>query len=213
MKILKYLFYISIYSINLFAKDSSFINPITDVCWEFLFPITISGINVTPDSKDFSKNNSFYCFCAGTPPKAGIPMTFWEPAKLVDVTRHAYKLVGLGGISVGEESIKNRGSIGLIGNEGGFQNSFYHVHWYHFPVLKLLELFTDFPCIEKESMDICYMSELDPLWNDDQWSFIINAEAALFSSPVAQLACVADCLAANLNKPTDKLFWCDGFVL
>ena len=196
-----------ILSTCLFSKEEGFINPITDVCWECLFPITVSGVNVTPQYKDFTKYNQAFCFCSGTPPKAGIPLTFWEPSRLVDVTRHEYRLIGLGGISVGKETIKNRGSIGVT-EDGGMQNSFYHVHWYFFPLLNMLEIFTDFDFTEKGELDIAYLSEFDPRWNDDQWSFIISAEAALFSSPIAQLACIADGTAANLNKPIDKLFWC-----
>lgn len=195
---------------QLFSGEGKIINPITDVCWECLFPITVSGVNVTPGQKDFTESSQLFCFCAGLPPKAGVPLTFWEPAKVVDVTRHAYCLMALGGLKISEESIKNRGSVGTIGEEVTNMNSFYHVHWYHFPILKFLELFADLQCTEKTDLDIGYMSEFDPFWNNDQWSFIMNAESALFSSPIAQLACIPDCLAANINKPIDKLFWCAG---
>src|SRR5271156_6443691 len=94
-------------AVSLNAKEGKFINPITDVCWECLFPITVAGINVTPGYKDQAVYKTPVCVCGGTPPKVGIPLTFWEPAKMVDVTRHAYKLMGLGGISIGNESIKN----------------------------------------------------------------------------------------------------------
>lgn len=194
---------------TLYGKDGTFINPVTDICWECLFPITVSGVNVTPGEKDFTKYNQAICICSGQPPKIGIPITFWEPTRMVDVTRHAYKLVGLGGISVGSENIKNRGSIGTI-DELSTQHSFYHVHWYTYPILNLLELFTDFTCVEKGDLDIAYMSELDPLWNDDQLTAILEPEAALFSNPLAQLACIADCAESTFSVPDDSLFWCAG---
>jgi conjugal transfer pilus assembly protein TraU len=195
--------------VQLNAKEGKFINPITDVCWECLFPIKVGGVNVTPGYKDQILHKTPICVCAGLPPKVGIPLTFWEPAKMVDVTRHAYKLMGLGGISIGKESVKNRGAVSVVG-DGPSQSSFYHVHWYSFPLISLLELFTDFSCIEKGELDVLYLSELDPLWNDDNLALIFNAEAALFSSPAAQLTCIADGAAANLNKPIDALFWCAG---
>ena len=74
----------------------------------------------------------------------------------------------------------------------------------------MLELFTDFSCLGKGECDLLYLSELDPLWNDDNLAMIFNAEAALFSSPPAHLACIADGTAANVNKPLDELFWCAG---
>ncbi len=195
--------------IPLDAGQGKMINPISDVSWECLFPITVSGVNVTPKYKDQTKHTTRICSCAGVPPKIGIPITFWEPLRLVDVTRHAYTLVGLGGISVGPESVKNRGSVGIVG-DGPSQSSFYHVHVYQFPIMYLLGLFEDFACVEKASFEVPYMSELDPSWKNERYATIFNAEAALFGNPLAQTACIADCLACTAGKPTDKLFWCAG---
>ena len=192
---------------SLSANEGKFINPITDVCWECLFPITVSGVNVTPGKEDFTKYNTKICVCAGVPPRVGIPLTFWEPLRLVDVTRHAYRLVGLGGISIGKESIKNRGTVGTIDST---QMSFYQVHWYEYPIISLLELFTDFACLEKGKLDMAYMSELDPTWNDDRLAMVMHPEAAFFNNSLAQLACIADCTKATTSRPTDKLFWCAG---
>lgn len=203
------IFFLIFLSKVLFA-NGFFINPITDVCWDCIFPITISGINVTPGYEDLSNNSSKkFCFCSGTPPKAGLPITFWEPARMVEVTRQAYKLIGLGGISLGKDSVKNRGSIGLVTSSESKQ-SFYHVHWYYFPILAWLKLFTDLPGLEEGELDLVYLSEFDIGWNDDQYSFLINPESSLFSSPVAQLACIADCAASSADKPIDSLFWCAG---
>ncbi len=185
------------------------VNPITDVCWECIFPITLGGINVTPSIQDFSSYNTPICLCAGTPPKIGIPITFWEPARMVDVTRQAYKLVGLGGIKLGTANLKNRGSVSSIA-ETPAQTSFHHVHYYVYPILSLLGILTDFQCVETGELDVAYMSEFDPLWSDDNLMNIFNPEAHAFSNPLAQLACIADCAKASLNKPTDELFWCAG---
>lgn len=185
------------------------INPITDICWECLFPITLSGVNVTPNAKDFANYNTPLCVCAGTPPKIGVPLTFWEPARMIDVTRHAYRLVGLGGIQVGQESLKNRGTVGSV-DEAPSHTSFYHVHYLAYPILSLLGILTDFQCVEKGELDVAYMSEFDPLWGADDLQNIFNPEAFLFSNPLAQLACIADCAQTALNKPMDKLFWCGG---
>ncbi len=205
----KVYFLIALLTSCLEAGEGKFLNPVTDVCWECLFPITVSGVSVTPQYEDLNTHKSRICVCPGVPPKAGIPLVYWEPTRLVDVTRHAYKLLGLGGISLGKETVKNRGSVGIVG-DGPTQNSFYHVHWYTYPLFALLDLFTDFGCVEKNTLDVLYMSELDPLWNDDQLTLLINPEAALFATPAAQLACVADCAASTFTKPQDALFWCAG---
>lgn len=190
-------------------KSGRLVNPISDVCWECLFPITVAGVNTTPNHPDFVKYKKRICSCAGVPPKIGIPVSFWEPLRLIDVTRHAYRLVGLGGIQVGEETVKNRGSVGIIG-DGPSQNSFYQVHVYYFPVIALLGLFGDFACLDRGDIEVPYMSELDPTWKDDRLAIIFNPEAALFGNPLAQTACVADCLASSSDHPKDELFWCAG---
>ncbi len=189
--------------------QGKFINPIKDICWQCLFPITVAGVSLNKGSKDFTKYTKIVCACAGTPPKIGIPMSFWEPSRLVDVTRSAYCLVGMGGISVGTESVTNRGSVGRT-DELTTQNSFYHVHWYVYPVIAWLELLTDFLCIEREKMDIAYMTEFDPFWNDSEWGAVLNPEGALFANPVALTSCVADCTASSVDAPLDSLFWCAG---
>lgn len=197
------------FSFLLTASEGRLMNPFTDVCWECVFPITVSGFNVTPGHKDPIKSHKRICTCSGVPPRVGIPLTFWEPLYLVDVTSHAYQLVGLGGVSVGKDTVKNRGTVAILG-DGPAQTSVYHVHWYTFPIFSLLKLFTDFICVEKGDLGLPYLSELDPLWYDDNLALISNPEAALFSSPLAQLSCIADCTLSSLNKPVDELFWCAG---
>src|ERR1700760_4036017 len=106
---------------------------------------SVGGFNVTPNHKELSPVKNQICTCSGIPPRVGVPLTFWEPIYLVDITRKAYQLIGLGGLSIGKDSIKNRGTVAILG-EGPIQTSTYHIHWYKFPILSLLKLFTDFIC-------------------------------------------------------------------
>lgn len=185
-----------------------FINPITDVCWKCIFPITIAGIKVA-SGEDTSNETNPLCFCKN-PPRVGIPISFWEPVRLVDVTRTPYCMVSLGGISMGpSKGVVGHGSVGHV-NKGTMKHSFYQVHWYVFPLMYWLELLTDFICMEKSDFDVAYLTELDPLWNDDETAFIINPEVALFANPIAQAACAADCVAASAGFSHDSLFWCGG---
>lgn len=186
------------------------VNPITDICWECLFPIYLGGVNTTPKHKDLvSHVEKPICECAGSPPTIGIPLTFWEPLYLIDVTTHAYKLVGLGGIQLSAETLKNRGCIGRV-NDDTTQYSTYHVHFYEYPIFVLLDLFADFSCVKKSDLSIPYLSEFDITWSDESIGLILSGEALLFANPAAQMSCIADCMAANVNKPLDSLFWCAG---
>eukprot|EP01037_Dinobryon_pediforme_P013635 gene13635-13750_t len=95
--------------------------------------------------------------------------------------------------SAGANRMQGRGSVADKGHSGGLKRSFYQVHWYVYPVIYWLELLTDFACLERASFDVAYLTELDPLWNDEETGFILNPEAVLFGNPIAQGACAADC--------------------
>lgn len=190
------------------------INPVTDICWKCLFPLKIAGATIAngpPESKTGLEKKPI-CVCSRPPlpiPIPGISVSFWEAARLVDVTRTPFCMVGMGGISLGRMGSKGRG--GIEQDDGDMrQSSFYHVHWYVYPILYWLEILMDVVCIESASFDLAYMTELDPFWSDDEKSAILNPEGILFGNPVAQGACLADALAATAHTPLDSLFWCAG---
>jgi conjugal transfer pilus assembly protein TraU len=118
-------------------------------------------------------------------------------------------MVNMGGLQLGNSTI-GYGVHGTKGASSTTQSSFYQVHWYVYPVIYWLELLVDFLCLEQQSFDVAYITELDPLWNADELSFILNPEAALFGNPIAQTACAADCAATSAGFPMDSLFWCGG---
>lgn len=189
-----------------------FVNPVTDICWKCVFPITIAGVQIVGGNPEPASPKTPLCFCKKPPlnvPMPGIPISFWEPVRLVDVTRTPYCLVNMGGVSVANTGVKGRGDIEFNPSDGT-GHSFYHVHWYIYPILYWFEVLTDLVCLEKASLDLAYMTELDPLWSDDEKSAILNPEGILFGNIVAQAACAADCVAASARLPLYPLFWCGG---
>lgn len=191
-----------------------FINPVTDICWSCLFPMTLGGMKMVGGREDTPNPSGLVCECPGRLPlPVGIPVSMWEPARLVDVTRTPYCLVNMGGLQVsGNSSPQGKGAASTQGggNVAGLKHSFYQVHWYMYPVIYWLELLVDLGCLDKSSVDLLYLSELDPFWADDETGFIINAESVLFANPIAQAACAADCVSASTGFPIDRLFWCGG---
>lgn len=184
----------------------SFVNPLTDVCWSCIFPITIGSATVfSGDTPDNSSNPRLPVCSCGV--RVGISTGFWEPAALVDVTRHPWCFVNLGGMGL-DMGITHTGTVETASSR--HNGSFYHVHWYHYPLFSLLKILTDAMCMESGDLDIASLSELDPTWGDDAWSFLMNPEAVLFGNPVAQAACAADSIASSVSGPIDSLFWCGG---
>lgn len=185
-----------------------FVNPITDVCWKCLFPITIAGMKVVSSPMaDAESSRNLLCFCPRPMipiPIPGIPIGFWEPVRLVDITKSPMCMVSLGGIDLGTSSQK-----GMKDDIAG--SAFYHVHWYIYPVIYWLEILLDFVCLEMSAVDIAYLTEFDPLWGDDAKSAILNPESLLFGNIAAQGACIADCLSCSAGSlSSDAAFWCAG---
>jgi conjugal transfer pilus assembly protein TraU len=194
-----------------------FVNPISDVCWSCLLPISIGpvkiGGGIVPSKRDTNNPDSPLCMCIkGTPPLPvpGISLGFWEPVRLIDITRTPYCMTSLGGIQLGSLDVSKVSSYNRSYGKKVSHNSFYHVHYYVYPLIYWLELITDLICLEQSQFDVAYLSELDPTWNDNKLQTLLNPESFLFGNPIAQAACAVDCVSATVDKPRDELFWCTG---
>lgn len=183
-----------------------FINPISDVCWECLAPITLGAIPVFPSKKyDYNNPTLPICLCGIRP---GLAIGFWEPRRLVDVTKKSWCFPNLGGLSIDPGIGFPDGSHDSP--ETNNRTPGWHSHYYIYPLLSWLELVTDAICAEVPSFDIGYVTELDPLWQDDGLSMIINPEVIAFANPIAALACTADCLSSTAGRSRHEMFWCMG---
>lgn len=182
-----------------------FMNPVTDVCWSCAFPMKLGGASVlSMGQEDFDSGVSNpFCAC-GSPPKVGVAVSFFEPARIVEAVRSPYCFPALGGIRL------DPGIPAPAHKQNRKGGSFYQVHWYISPLMFWLEVILDNPCLEQGVFDLAYLTELDPLWSDSELTFLLNPDAILFANPLAQAACSADCIAATAGFPLQELFWCAG---
>lgn len=189
-----------------------FVNPVTDIDWDGIFPITIGRVPLaTGDAPDTTNPATPLCACKVPPPvfqRLGVTIGFWEPFALVDVTRDPYCMVNMG-IKL---SVKHQGIGGSEMPAADGRGAFYYVHWYKYPVVYWLQIITSIACVQAGEFDLAYMTELDPTWNDDELGFVLNPEATLFSNPITQMACAADALKTSVDSQLgiDALFWCMG---
>lgn len=185
-----------------------FPNLINDICWSCMFPLRIAGANfisMSQEDENFGASNSPVCSCSN-PPRVGVPVAFWEPVRMVEVVRKPMCFPTLGGADLPNPVGAPRGLRKSVDSY-----AFYHVHWYTAPLMVLLEVLLDYDlCLEKGSLDVAYMTELDPLWNDAELTQLINPDVFLFANPIAQAACAADCVAASAGFPLEQLYWCAG---
>lgn len=190
--------------------DGHFLNPVTDICWSCLFPLSIGSATVAPGDNPDTDNPDWPAkICeSDLGYRLGLTIGYWEPFAVTDVTRTPYCLVSLGGVDA---------DVGLGGIEGATQaqstgttEAFYQVHWYKYPLISWLNVLTSVGCMESGDYDVGYLTELDPTWDDDELAFILNPEAVLFGNPAAQMACLADATAAAVGSSINSLFWCMG---
>lgn len=189
--------------------NAKFLNPITEVCWDCIFPISIGSLKLIGGRPDTDNPGFPLCACPGIPPRIGIAIGLWEPARLTDVANEAGCFVNMGfDLDMGLLSV---GKSSVMTDDSGAQGSKWQAHYYYYPLISWLGTVIDGLCLETTAFDVAYMSEFDPLWQDPELNTLLNPEAVLFSNPVAQAACAADCVASSSGTlGNERLFWCNG---
>jgi conjugal transfer pilus assembly protein TraU len=199
---------------NAGVLDSSMFS---DTPWNAMYPIRLAGMTLGPEGSGAPANatKKVYCTCQDdlgvfVP---GFTQSFYEPARLIELVREPDCMMTLGGANVGMTNGRMRGTIGHNNQESGqgAKPAFWHYHYFAYPLLLMLEMVVANRCGDGYlSMDLLYVSELDPTWNDSELAFFANPEAAIFANPISLAACMADAGAAAVGKPMDELFWCAG---
>jgi conjugal transfer pilus assembly protein TraU len=186
-----------------------FANPVTDICWSCVFPIYIAGAKINPFQQEDANlvSGAPICWCRN-PPKIGVKVSFWEPLRRVDVVREPFCMTSLGGVKMdpGFDAPQH----GRSNTDAQTKSSFYQAHWYIDPVIFYLQAVLDNSCLENLSFDVAYLTELDPLWNDDELTRILNPDVYLFANLPARAACAADCVTATAGFPNNLFYWCGG---
>lgn len=194
---------------NVQAKCAGgFINIITDISWQCMFPINLAGMAIGSGEDTVNQNRSATCVCnrRGVP-SLGLRYSLWEPSRLIDTVSDPYCMVALGTTL----NSKHTGKLGGgLTRSAGSTRAFQQMHFYIFPVFQILDMFYDIPCIGDEGFDVAMMTEIVPTWNNDVMAMLLNPEAVLFGNPATNVACSADAIAALDGFPRPELFWCLG---
>ncbi len=207
-----------LFSLNLLfgvckPNPTQLLTDIFSLDYSAMLPLKIAGATILPgpipDSIDTP--HTPICICPAPPPimlRIGIPVGFYNPDRMVDSVKDPYCFEGLG-ISITPINIKGAG-VQADDPQSGV-HSFFQTHLVSFPVFQVLDLMIDFICLQSPTgVDILYLTEIDPMWNSDSLSALIQPEALLFGNPITNLACMADSIASQIYMPIDALFWCKG---
>ena len=189
-----------------------FLNPISDINWSLVFPIKVAGIPMSysvPSNESPLAITSPMCICPGHIfgiPTPGIMVTFHEPLYIQEVTRDAGCFSSLGGLELMPGYQEENTDLKETTNS----SSRWQVHWYEYPVFKILQMFQDFTCVSSSDYALAYTTEIDSTWQNDAWGAVFSPEAVVFANPIAQAACIPDAISSTAYFPLDPLFWCAG---
>ena len=176
-------------------SEGQILNPMTEICWKCAFPIQIPGDGKIP--------SACVCLKDGT---VGVPLKFWEPAAIVEVTRTPYKFVSLN-LDLSPKSARDRGGVRTGGTS---ESSFYHVHYIPFPVFRALAAVPGFECMKEwKEVNPPWCSEWDPSWKHPELAKIFT-DPDFDHSPEMIARCSEDCREIKNGKETDKYWWCAG---
>ena len=126
-----------------------FINPITDINWNLIFPITIAGMRVGSGSASPESPLTYLspiCVCPSHIfgiPMPGIEVTFHEPLYIEEIVKHPGCFSSLGGVQLLKGYDEEQTDL----KEDSDSSSRWEVHWYKYPLFALLQLFKDFTCV------------------------------------------------------------------
>jgi conjugal transfer pilus assembly protein TraU len=113
-----------------------FPNPVTDICWSCILPISLGSIPIANfgGQEDIANPGSPVCSC-GVNPVIGLSIGFWEPARHVEVVRKPFCLTSLGGIDLNPGLPAPEAARFTHAEGDGDGGSFYQAHFYVNPML------------------------------------------------------------------------------
>lgn len=195
-------------------------------CWECMFPISMASITlftgtespvppaIGPGLAPYYGTILCGCLCFFEVCIPGLPIGYFEPVRLLEVVHDQLCFPTFGTSFTGGFSFIGAGSESTQIDALEQNHVYMHVHYMSFPLWYIIGLIVDVLCFNGtavvEDIDVLFISEIDPTWNDDVLAMILSPEALILSNPIALAACAADSLAAATYFPIDALFWCAG---
>lgn len=213
---------------------------INKVCWTCMFPVYLFGragmdlggaappVNNIINGANAAKESGYApedratgpgCFCGDLlHPKIGLPIGFWVPARLIEVTRQSGCSPSFGGTSVFPNPLMQGspkpGSRGLDGTQKIYMN----YNDYVFPLLKIIGMFVNQTCNADgyTNLDLATSSMFDPTASRDDIGLFLSPEAFASANPFMLATCAIQGIRCTVDpsycasEAYNKDFWCAG---
>lgn len=183
----------------------------TQICWDcILDSVNLFGIGKKPNG---ANNSKLACSCMDAlgVPEFGTPAGFWSPTKVNEVVTTPWCSPALGGIKL-QDSLTGMG-VNPVGKPiaDASSKAFYQYHYFSYPIMTMLGMMLLPDCTDGYvDMDLLYISEIDPLWNNDMLSLILSPESIIFANPAAKAWCAADCVSSTVDEQSEDTYGCAG---
>ncbi|WP_456469984.1 TraU family protein [Caminibacter sp.] len=182
------------------------LDPFSTVDWGFFFDEFLIG------TYGYGNSKNPYCQCVvdngGGQPDVGIKMRIVDMTGFAEVTDTPFYFPCFMEDKPNKVNIKKRGNKFADSNDdtGTYMNG----HYISYPVFALLNLFVNQACISQSKVDLPFIGEVEPEWYNEFVAAYTHPENNLVSNPIAQLACLSDCVSSSFKEPDEALFWCRG---
>ena len=190
-------------------------NPVTEISWNGVFPIRVGGVAVA-QNKNLPDGTSGtvdpFCSCTNSSETYfGTEVSFYDIGILAEVVSDAFCSPTLG---TQFSSLDNGSRAGVNSKKTVAPRTFKQVHWFQFPVFRIMGMLTDMRCLTGGTgLMPGDMTEVMPDHADDFLAAIKDPKVFLFANPAADIACAAKNAIAHVPGgyfpvAYDSLFWC-----
>ena len=190
---------------------SVFSNIMNQICWDcFLDSLKLFGVGSKPNGAS-SKLDLPACMCTDAlgVPEFGTPLGFWSPQHVNEVVTTPWCSPALGGLRM-QDSFVGMG-YNKTADTDGTPTAFYQYHYFSYPIMAMLGMMLLPDCTSGYvDFDLMYISEIDPLWNNDLLTLLLNPEAIIYSTPAAFAWCAADCVTTTADNQKEEFYGCAG---
>ena len=194
------------------CRDAQIFQKMFDqICWSCFLPLQFMGVG--GDAPNGAASSTPFCNCTDAlgVPEIGIQAGYWAPVRLIETPATPWCAPSLG--------IKLQDDLFSLGTpmdtkQRGKQSATLarmQYHYFAMPLFAMMEILYLSECSDGYSdFDLMYLSEVDPLWNNDLTGILLNPEAILFSSPLSRLWCIGDCIMVSTGNGTEETYGCAG---